>query len=140
VFAFVPRPPDKPLNGRVIRIYNAITDARGEIYAGRDLPAYQMQPEILLGETGGLSIVSINKGARDGLEPGHVLALSRDELVIRDRSVGPFLMGKERPPNVQLPEERIGLVMVFRVFDTVCYALTLGVERPVRRADVVAKP
>ena len=41
---------------------------------------------------------------------------------------------------MQLPEERIGLVMVFRVFDTVSYALTLGVERPVRRADVVTKP
>jgi len=141
VFAFAPRPPDKPLNGRVISIYSAITDTRSELYIGRtDLPAYQMQPEIKLGETGGLSIVSLNRGAREGLEPGHVLALSRDELVIRDNSVGPFLMGKERPPNVQLPVERIGLVMVFRVFDTVSYALTLGVERPVRRADLVTKP
>jgi hypothetical protein len=140
VFAFAPRPPDKPLQGRVIRIYNAITDARSEIYSGRELPPYQMQPEIKLGETGGLSIISLNKGAQDGLEPGHVLALSRDELVIRDNSVGPFLMGKERPANVQLPVERIGLVMVFRVFDTVSYALTLGVERPVRRADLVTKP
>jgi nucleoid-associated protein YgaU len=141
VFAFAPRAPEKPVNGRVIALYReGITDARDEYYAAGGFPAFQMQPELKLGETGGLSIISLNKGARDGLEPGHILALSRDQLVIRDNSVGPFLMGKPRPPNVQLPEERIGLVMVFRVFDTVSYALTLGVQRPVSRGDVISKP
>jgi hypothetical protein len=69
-----------------------------------------------------------------------VLALSRDQLIVKDRSVGPFLMGKERPADVQLPEERFGLVMVFRVFDTISYALTLGVERPVSAGDVLRTP
>jgi hypothetical protein len=141
IFAFAPRAPEKQLRGRVISLYReGITDARDEVYAAGGLPSFQMSPDIKLGETGGLSIVSLNKGARDGLEPGHVLALSRDQLIINDRSVGPFLMGKERPPNVHLPEERFGLMLVFRVFDTVSYALTLGVERPVSRGDVVAQP
>jgi hypothetical protein len=141
VFAFAPRAPEKQVRGRVISLYReGITDARTEFYAAGGLPPYQISPDIKLGETGGLSIISLNKGARDGLEPGHVLALSRDQLIVNDRSVGPFLMGKERPADIQLPEERFGLVLVFRVFDTISYALTLGVERPVSAGDVLSTP
>jgi hypothetical protein len=140
VFAFVPRPPEKPIDGRVIRIYAGITDARSELRSGALIPPFQMEPLLTLGEAGGLAIISINKGARDGLEPGNVVALSRDQIVRRDRSVGPFLMGKERPPDVHLPPERIGLAMVFRVFDTISYALTLGVSRQVASGDVVTVP
>jgi nucleoid-associated protein YgaU len=140
IFSFAPRSPEKAVNARVISIYAGITEARGELVGVGGLPAFQMTPPILLGEAGGLTIISLNKGARDGLEPGHVLAVARDQLVINDRSVGPFLMGRERPPNVQLPEERIGLVMVFRVFDTISYALTLGVSRQVAPGDVLTQP
>jgi hypothetical protein len=141
IFSFAPRPPEKPVRARVISLYReGITDARTEFHVPGGPRPFEMSPPITLGETGGLSIVSVNKGARDGLEPGHVLALSRDQLVIRDRSTGPFLMGSPRPPDVQLPEERFGLAMVFRVFDTISYALTLGVERPVSAGDVLTRP
>lgn len=141
IFSFAPRAPEKPIRARVVSLYReGLTDARTEFQIPGGPRPYEMSPPIVLGETGGLSIVSVNKGTRDGLEPGHVLAIARDQLVIRDRSVGPFLMGEPRPPDVQLPEERFGLVMVFRVFDTISYALTLGVERPVSAGDVLTRP
>lgn len=141
IFAFVPRAPEKKLeNARVIGIYAGVTDARSEVRGYGPIRPFQMEPPITLGEAGGLAIISINRGARDGLEPGHVVALSRDAVVRNDRSIGPFLMGRERPPEVHLPPERIGLAMVFRVFDTISYALTLGVSRQVAAGDVVTVP
>lgn len=52
-FQYVPRAPDKAINGRIISAYGAVSDA------GR----YQT--------------VVINKGGKDGLEEGHVLAVYR---------------------------------------------------------------
>ena len=92
------------------------------------------------GETGGLAIVTLNKGAKDGLEVGHVLAIFRSTTVTNDRSVGPFLLGELKPGPIELPEERYGLLMVFRTFDNLSYALTLDVERPVAPGDVVKTP
>jgi hypothetical protein len=85
-------------------------------------------------------VVSLNKGAKDGLEAGHVLALYRSTIIVNDKSIGPFYMGNSRKPNVPLPEERYGLLMVFRVFENLSYALTLNVERQVAPGDVVANP
>ena len=41
---------------------------------------------------------------------------------------------------VQLPEERYGLVFVFRVFDRVSYALVMSASRPVQARDVFRTP
>jgi hypothetical protein len=49
-------------------------------------------------------------------------------------------MGDPRTQPFPLPEERYGLLMVFRVFENLSYALTLGVERPVAPGDVATKP
>ena len=49
-------------------------------------------------------------------------------------------MGERKPGPIELPEERYGLLMVFRTFDNLSYALTLGVERPVAPGDVVKTP
>ena len=49
-------------------------------------------------------------------------------------------MGEPRKPDFPLPEERYGLLMVFRVFENLSYALTLNVERQVAPGDVATKP
>jgi hypothetical protein len=49
-------------------------------------------------------------------------------------------MGDPRTKPFPLPEERYGLMMVFRVFESLSYALTLGVERPVELGDFVSTP
>jgi hypothetical protein len=146
IFSFAPRAPDKPIRGRIMSLYDARADARTNLLLDRPMwtgiEADSGLKSIYegYGETGGLSIVTVNRGARDGIEVGHVLAIFRSSTITNDRSVGPFYMGERRQEPIQLPEERYGLLMVFRVFETLSYALTLGVERPVSPGDVVQKP
>jgi LysM domain len=135
IFSFAPRAPENPVRGQIVSVYDGRTDARTDYYKSGTSGNYMR-----LDETGTLSVVSINRGTKHGLEPGHVLAIYRSFTVERDRSTGPFYMGEKRPKPVPLPEERYGLMMVFRVFENISYALTLGVERPVAVGDVVQKP
>jgi hypothetical protein len=142
LFSYAPRAPAKQIRGRIISIYGGITDARSDYYK-RGATGYYGYRETLqrLGsETGNLAVVSINRGAKDGLEPGHVLAISRSTTIYNDRSTGPYYMGDRRTQPFPLPEERYGLMMVFRVFENLSYALTLGVERPVAPGDFVTTP
>jgi hypothetical protein len=141
IFSFAPRAPDKPIRGRIMSIYGGVTDARTDYRPiTATAPGYRESLQRLGGETGNLAVVSINRGARHGLEPGHVLAISRSTVIYNDRSTGPFYMGDPRTPPFPLPEERYGLMMVFRVFENLSYALTLGVERPVALGDFVTTP
>jgi LysM repeat protein len=84
-------------------------------------------------ETGRNSIVTLNRGQRDGLEVGHVLALYRKggerEIRIEDE--------KEK---YTLPNERYGILFVFRTFERISYALVMDVRRPVAVADIVRTP
>jgi hypothetical protein len=41
---------------------------------------------------------------------------------------------------LKLPDERYGLVFVFRVFEKVSYALIMNASRPVNLLDVVRAP
>ena len=78
-------------------------------------------------------IVALNKGARDGMERGHVLALWRD---------GERVLDKTDPsrPSIKLPDERHGMLFVFRVFDRMSYALILSVKDPVKAGDRFTQP
>jgi hypothetical protein len=146
IFSFAPRAPDKPIRGRIMSIYDGRADARTDLLLDRPdwtgIRADALTKSIYegFGETGNLAIVSLNKGAKDGLEVGHVLALFRSTTITNDRSIGPFYMGERRQEPIELPEERYGLLMVFRTFDNLSYALTLGVERQVSPGDVVKTP
>ena len=109
--SYAPHAPDAKIRGRVIGIYGSL----GKV-----------------GEAGPQSIVSINKGARDGLEVGHVLALY---------SLGGSVRDVSRPRgSIKLPDERAGLAFVFRVFNRVSYALVMNITRPVSPLDVVQTP
>jgi hypothetical protein len=146
VFSFAPRAPDKPIRARIMSIYDGRADARTDLlldkpnWTGIESDAGKKSIYEGYGETGGLAIVTLNKGAKDGLEVGHVLAILRSTTITNDRSVGPFYMGERKQEPIDLPEERYGLLMVFRTFDNLSYALTLGVERPVAPGDVVKTP
>src|SRR5207344_1215151 len=134
------------ITGRIMSIYDGRSYARSDYHAQNpEWPGMQTDDRSVLyetryGETGPLSIVSLNRGAKDGLEPGHVLAIWRNSTIVNDRSTGPYYMGETRRAPFQLPQERYGLLMVFRVFENLSYALTLQVERPVETGDVVRTP
>ncbi|AKJ27244.1 LysM peptidoglycan-binding domain-containing protein [Caldimonas brevitalea] len=108
--SYVPHAPSGEVDGRIASIY------------GEGLTAGQNQ------------IVTLNKGSRDGMERGHVLALWR----YGENAVDTTNEGKKVP--IKLPDERHGLLFVFRVFDRMSYALILNVQEPVRVGDRFTQP
>lgn len=110
LLSYVPRPPAQPVEARVINLYGGV------------------------GEGGRLSTVSISRGKKDGIELGHVLALYRAGQTVSNRFDG------GRPRQHTLPDERYGLLFVFRVFERVSYGLVIEAGRPVLPGDAVRKP
>lgn len=76
-------------------------------------------------------VVVLNLGDRDGISIGDVLAVHTKGEVVRDR------VTKEL---VKLPDERRGILMVFRTFEKVSYGLILRAEAPLQVMDVVKNP
>jgi len=106
---YAPHAPQAPLSGQIVSAYgDAITAGQNQI-------------------------VALNRGARDGVERGHVLALWRD---------GARTIDKTDPTRalMKLPDERHGLLFVFRVFDRMSYALILTVKEPVKPGDRFTQP
>ncbi len=152
--SFVPHAPEAQINGRIIRIYGGVA------------------------EGGPNTVVSINRGKNDGLEEGHVLAISRYGRVIKDPEFkaadsskvvpaeknlkelnfdvktgpdGKKIVNFEKksplqaklvlaPGQVKLPDERVGLLMVFRTFNRVSYALIMNTSDAIYTADTVHTP
>ena len=79
------------------------------------------------------NVVAINPGSQDGIEVGHVLSLMTKGNRVRDVNDGVRT-------EIKLPSERNGMVMVFRTFDRVAYALILNVSVPVRVGDRLVNP
>lgn len=78
-------------------------------------------------------IVTINRGSNDGVERGHVMALWRDGARVPDTT-------DSAKPLMKLPDERIGTLFIFRVFDRVSYALIIQSEDPVKPGDRFSQP
>ena len=76
---FFPHIPDKDVDGQIISLYDALFG----------VAQYQ--------------IVVINKGERDGMEVGHLLATFTQGDTVRDK------FDKRRSEPVKLPDERSGL-------------------------------
>lgn len=93
-----------------------------------------------LGETGPQNVVTLNKGKNDGLEPGHVLALLRLGRTTVEKTRSTKWFRPDTTEAIKLPDERYGLVFVFRTFDRVSYALVMSASRPVQINDVVTSP
>jgi LysM repeat protein len=87
-----------------------------------------------VGMAGQNQVVVINKGTADGIESGHVLAILKDGAQLLDRS-----QPGERQ-QIKLPDERNGLLMVFRPFEKLSYALILEITDGVKIGDRVANP
>jgi len=91
---------------------------------------------------GQYQVVALNRGTRDGLEPGHVLAVEEAGSRVKDvyskggQTAGLAALGK----NVALPAERSGLVMVFKANERMSYGLIMEASRPIRSGDRVGQP
>ncbi len=78
-------------------------------------------------------IVALNRGSNEGVERGHVLALWRDGATMIDKT-------DASRPTIKLPDERHGVLFVFRVFKRMSYALILSVQDPVKPGDRFTQP
>jgi LysM repeat protein len=122
VLSYAPHSPTHTVDGRVMALYGGV------------------------GEGGRGSIVSISRGKRDGLEMGHVLALYRAGSSVTNRfstagaADSTWRFTDDRPQTHALPEERYGLLFIFRVFDRVAYGLVAKAGLPVKAGDRVRQP
>ncbi|MDX1252730.1 MAG: LysM peptidoglycan-binding domain-containing protein [Gammaproteobacteria bacterium] len=107
---FFPRSPDKAVSGNIIDVVDGVS------------------------KIGRYQVVVLNLGGKNGIGPGHVLAIHQAGNKVRD-IVRPGSDGL-----VTLPEERAGLLMVFRAFERVSYALVMKSERDIRVYDMVRNP
>jgi len=108
--SYVPRAPKNPVDARIVSVYGSAV-----------VNAAQNQ------------VVVINRGERDGIENGHVLAILQDGARIVDKT-------DPQRPTIKLPDERNGLLMVFRTFDKLSYALVLEITSGVKIGDRLVNP
>ena len=108
--SYTPHAPSSAIDGRIVSVYGSAV-----------VNAAQNQ------------VVAINRGTRDGMEVGHVMAIVKDGERVVDKS-------DPARPLMKLPDERNGLLMVFRTFDRVSYALILEITDGVRVGDRLISP
>ena len=131
--SYVPHPPDKPIRGAIMSVDGGVS------------------------EMGQFQIATINRGSRDGIEVGHVLATFRRGVPLSDRPAVAFawsdpsswFSGQSKPApdatavadgTLVLPDERNGLIFVFRVFEKMSYAMVMRANRPIYVGDLVQTP
>ncbi len=110
-FNFLPRPPERDVEGRIISVVDGVS---------------------LIGT---YQVVVINRGSRDGLEPGHVLRVFQTGQTIRDD-----VKGRGHNKKVRLPDEPAGTMMVFRTFDRMSYGLVMEATNAISVLDTVRNP
>lgn len=103
--AFVPRAPAEPISGQIVSVYGDVVR-----YAGQN------------------QVVLIDKGADQGVEVGHVLQVLKEGRVMVDKT-------DDTKAVIRLPSERNGVMVVFRTFDRLSYALVLDISDGVKVGD-----
>ena len=110
LLSYAPRAPATSITGQIVSIYGSAVAFAAEN-----------------------QVVVINRGARNGLERGHVMAIITDGARQRDKT-------DSARPDMKLPNERNGLLMVFRTFEQLSYALILQASDSVKVGDHFVNP
>ncbi len=79
-------------------------------------------------------VISINLGKRDNMSPGNVLAVRGAHKPIYDKFNRD---AKQKPEWVEVPDRENGVVMIFRTFEKMSYALIMNSDRPIRKFDKI---
>ncbi|MFL1404773.1 LysM peptidoglycan-binding domain-containing protein [Marinobacter sp. M1N3S26] len=105
--SFTPSAPDEDIEGKMIAVESGVT------------------------QIGQYNVVVLNRGQRDGLEVGNVLAVLQAGNLAKDPVTNEM---------VQLPDERAGLLMVFQTYEKLSYGLILQATRALSVGDKVMNP
>jgi hypothetical protein len=148
ITSFVPHAPDSEVTGRIINIYGGVAEA-----------GPQSIVSISRGSADGIEVghvLAVNRYGRVIKDP-ELPPRSSDakpklpELnvdVKRDKDGKPIVnLAKKddkqlalEPGMIKLPDERVGLIMVFRVFEHVSYALVMQASLPINKLDAIQTP
>ena len=110
LLSYVPHAPTSTVDARIVSVYgSAVANASQN------------------------QVVTLNRGTREGMESGHVLAILKDGARMIDKTDATL-------PQIKLPDERNGLLMVFRTFERVSYALVLDITSGVKVGDRLVNP
>ena len=110
LLSFSPHAPSQQIKGQVVSTYGSTVT-----YASAN------------------QIVVLNRGLRDGLERGHILAIMKNNTYTKD-------LTDPAKSQLALPPERNGLLMVFRSFANLSYALILEINDGVKIGDHFSNP
>ncbi len=151
---FVPHAPETDIRGRIIKIYGGLAEAGPESIVALNR-----------GSSDGLEIghvLAINRygqlikdpefdknaeQARKSNDKPKLKELNFE--VSKDADGKPIIKFEKKPDDnsgvvapgmIKLPDERVGLLMVFRVFDRISYALIMQASEPVNTKDSVQTP
>jgi hypothetical protein len=114
---FIPSAPRVKTNGRIIAVSHGVT---------------------IIGQ---YEVVVVNRGARDGLAPGNVLAVFDTGPIVPDTDKkGFFNLDTLGAKKVALPSERTGTFMVFKTFDNISYGLIMEATNLIRVGDKIQNP
>ncbi|WP_448212304.1 LysM peptidoglycan-binding domain-containing protein [Colwellia sp. MEBiC06753] len=100
-------------------------------------------------EFGKLEVVMINRGESDGVKLGDILTIGRKSPSVVETKDGPQYtesasrwarMSAESDAAYDMPEEDIGQIMVFKVYDNAAMALIMKTSKPARLNDIVSAP
>lgn len=148
---FVPHAPEMDIRGRIIKIYGGLAEAGPESIVA-----------ISRGTQDGVEIghvLAINRYGRIIKDPEPSKSAENDskaklkELnfeVSKDADGKPIVNFEKKsekndglalePGMIKLPDERVGLLMIFRVFDRVSYGIIMQASDPIHTKDAVQTP
>lgn len=107
---FSPHPASPDMDGSIISVHDGVS------------------------QIGQYQVVVINRGKREGVDVGTVMSIQQSGDLIRDQ------VSRKRNDLVRLPDEYAGLLMVFRTFEKVSYAIVLKAVQALHVGDKVRHP
>ena len=162
-FEYIPHPPENEIRGRIVSAYGGMSDSGRyqTVVINRGSNA-GLEPGHVLAVLREGKAVTLSKDERDRLtwvkeksKGGRkgdawlytdVRCLNQDSKVSYDQAAAArntfreTCMSNRSSSAVKLPDARSGLVMVYRVFDRVSYALIMESDGPVYLLDQVQNP
>ena len=146
-FSYVPRAPWKPVRGRIMSTYASLGEtgplgivalskgSKDGLEVGHVLAIYRTQTTLRYGTR------MAPLYGREGLSGSDSPRAYYDE-TITPRDAPLYERGRRITVEeaAKLPDERFGLVMVFRTFDRAAFGLVMQASRPVAVNDVVTNP
>ena len=107
---FTPHSPEDAISGTIIAVVDGVS------------------------QIGQYQIVALNRGTREGVDVGTVFEIYQAGEVIPDQ------VSTERNATVKLPDEKAGLLLVFRTFEKVSFGLIMKASSALHVGDHVRTP